>query len=71
MYILLCIKLSKNMTKEELTIDMVLPPGPYLYWIDDDGEWLGVTPYKENLTDEEIEHIKEELRRKRVKITHK
>lgn len=41
-----------------------MPPGPYLYWIDDDGEWLGATPYKENITEEEAEQIKAELRKK-------
>ena len=43
---------------------VVHPPGPYLYWIDDDGEWLGATPYKENITEEEAEQIKAELRKK-------
>ena len=36
-----------------------------LYWIDDDGEWLGATPYKENITEEEVEQIKTELRKKK------
>ena len=40
------------------------PPGPYLYWIDDDGEWFCATPYKENITEEEAEHIKAELGKK-------
>ena len=53
--------MSKNM---EIKTDVVLPPGPYLYWIDDDGEWLGATSYKENITEEEAEHIKAELRKK-------
>lgn len=44
-----------------------IPPGPFLYWIDDDGEWLGATPYKENISEEEAEQIKIELRRKLVK----
>lgn len=42
--------MSKNM---EIKTDVVLPPGTYLYWIDDDGEWLGATPYKENITEED------------------
>ena len=46
----------------EIKIDSVLVPGPYLYWIDDDGEWLGATPYKENITEEEAKQIKSELR---------
>lgn len=49
----------------EIEVDAVLPPGPYLYWIDDDGEWLGATPYKENITKEEAEQIKAELRNKK------
>ena len=48
----------------EIEVDAVLPPGPYLYWIDDDGEWLGATPYKENITEEEAEQIKAELRKR-------
>ena len=35
----------------EIETYAVYPPGPYLYWIDDDGEWLGTTPYKENISD--------------------
>lgn len=53
--------MSKNM---EIKTDVVLPPGPYLYWIDDDGEWLGATPYKENITEEDAEQIKAELRKR-------
>lgn len=48
----------------EIKTVIVCPPGPYLYWIDDDGEWLGATPYKENITEEEAEQIKAELRKK-------
>ena len=52
----------------EIKIDSVLVPGPvpgpYLYWIDDDGTWLGATPYKENISEEEAEHIKAELRKR-------
>lgn len=48
----------------EIEVDAVLVPGPYLYWIDD-GEWLGATPYKENITEEEAEQIKAELRNKK------
>ena len=48
----------------EIKTVIVCPPCPYLYWIDDDGEWLGATPYKENITEEEAEQIKAELRKK-------
>lgn len=51
--------------KTRYSIGTVLAPGPYLYWIDDDGEWLGATPYKENITEEEAEQIKAELRNKK------
>lgn len=47
-----------------IEVDAVLPPGPYLYWIDDNGEWLGATLYKENITAEEAEQIKAELRKR-------
>lgn len=48
----------------EIEVDAVLAPGPYLYWIDDDGEWLGATLYKENISKEEAEQIKAELRKR-------
>lgn len=52
------------MSSEILVEGKVCMHGPYLYWIDDDGEWLGATPYKENISEEEVERIKEELRKR-------
>lgn len=52
------------MSSEILVEGKVCMPGPYLYWIDDDGEWLGATPYKENISEEEAEQIKAELRKR-------